>query len=109
MQILIKTSIYNYYALTIIICSKMEPILATCILFIFVAIPCHSQVYIVDGVNGKDTNTGQNIDDAFKTINRCAKELTNPGDECQIFGEFGYYDCDINCFTFVFLKINYSL
>ena len=40
--------------------------------------------YIVDAINGDDTNTGQNVDDAFKTINRCVQELKNAGDECQI-------------------------
>ena len=67
----------------------MEPLFTSCLLFIAIAIPCQSQVYIVDGINGKDENTGQNIDEPFKSINRCVKELKNPGDECQI--RTGYY------------------
>ena len=45
--------------------------------------------YIVDGTNGDDNNSGKDVDNAFKTIGKCAQFLTNPGDECQI--RAGYY------------------
>ena len=52
------------------------------------AATCHGAAeavkYIVDGTNGDDSNNGENVDSAFKTIARCAQSLTNPGDECQI-------------------------
>ena len=40
--------------------------------------------YIVDNVNGDDNNSGEDVDNAFKTIARCVESLQNPGDECQI-------------------------
>ena len=56
-----------------------------CLLFI----TTRSDGYIVDGVNGDDSNSGESVDDAFKTISRCVQSLSNPGDECQI--RAGYY------------------
>ena len=46
--------------------------------------PISLEGYIVDNVNGDDNNSGENVDNAFKTIGRCAQSLMNPGDECQI-------------------------
>ena len=45
--------------------------------------------YIVDTVNGNDVNSGETINDPFKTIARCVTALANPGDECLI--RAGYY------------------
>jgi hypothetical protein len=56
---------------------------------VIITILANSEGYVVDGVNGDDANSGGNVDEAFKTINRCAQELTNAGDECQI--RAGYY------------------
>ena len=40
--------------------------------------------FIVDGENGNDLNSGDNIHEAFATIGRCVEELKHPGDECLI-------------------------
>ena len=45
---------------------------------------CGAKIYIVDGNNGNDDNSGNDIDFPFKTIQHCVDSLTNPGDECQI-------------------------
>merc|ERR1711962_123156 len=45
------------------------------------------QHFIVDGTIGDDTNSGEDPDHPFKTIQRCVDELVlrnNPGDQCQI-------------------------
>ena len=40
--------------------------------------------FVVDGKNGNDLNSGENIHEAFATISRCVEELKYPGDECLI-------------------------
>ena len=40
--------------------------------------------YIVDSVNGNDSNDGETVTAPFKTIGRCVEALANPGDECLI-------------------------
>ena len=40
--------------------------------------------YIVDNVNGNDSNDGETVTAPFKTIGRCVEALANPGDECLI-------------------------
>ena len=49
----------------------------------------HANGYIVDGNNGNDNNSGEDVDNAFKTIARCVQSLSKPGDECQL--RAGYY------------------
>ena len=41
-------------------------------------------VYIVDGTNGHDENSGLTTTTAFKNIQHCVNQLVNPGDECKI-------------------------
>ena len=43
-----------------------------------------SEGYIVDGVNGNDSNDGETVTSPFQTIGRCVEALANPGDECLI-------------------------
>ncbi|XP_022802159.1 uncharacterized protein LOC111339709 [Stylophora pistillata] len=44
-----------------------------------------STIYYVDaGARGMDSNTGQTIDQPFRTIRRCVNALSSPGDECHI-------------------------
>ena len=50
--------------------------------------------YIVDTTNGNDNNSGETINDPFKTIARCVAALSNPGDECLI--RAGYYHEFVN-------------
>ena len=40
--------------------------------------------FVVDGKNGNDLNSGENIHEAFATIGKCVEELKHPGDECLI-------------------------
>ena len=40
--------------------------------------------YIVDSVNGNDSNDGETVTGPFKTIGRCVEALAIPGDECLI-------------------------
>ena len=40
--------------------------------------------YIVDSVNGNDSNDGETVTAPFQTIGRCVEALANPGDECLI-------------------------
>ena len=55
----------------------------------FVSSLHHTEGYIVDAVNGNDNNSGETINDPFKTIAKCVNALANPGDECLI--RAGYY------------------
>ena len=45
------------------------------IILCLILIANQSEGYIVDGVNGDDSNSGENVDDAFKTIARCVQSL----------------------------------
>ena len=57
---------------------------------------CKADVYIVDGVNGDDGNSGGDVNDAFKTVARCVQSLSKPGDECQIRAGFYHEAVTIN-------------
>ena len=46
--------------------------------------PFPSEGYIVDGINGNDSNDGETVTEPFQTIGRCIEALANPGDECLI-------------------------
>ena len=50
--------------------------------------------FIVDTINGNDNNSGETINDPFKTIARCVAALSDPGDECLI--RAGYYHEFVN-------------
>ena len=50
--------------------------------------------YIVDTINGNDNNSGETINDPFKTIAKCVHTLASPGDECLI--RAGYYHEFVN-------------
>ena len=55
---------------------------------------CDAEGYIIDTINGNDNNSGETINDPFKTIAKCVNTLTNPGDECLI--RAGYYHEVVN-------------
>ncbi|CAL4122148.1 unnamed protein product, partial [Meganyctiphanes norvegica] len=43
-----------------------------------------SSIFIADGTNGDDLNSGLHPGQAFRTIKQCVEHLSKPGDECQI-------------------------
>ena len=64
------------------------------IILCLILIANQSEGYIVDGVNGDDSNSGENVDDAFKTIARCVQSLRDQPIVLLIEGcKFAFKSC----------------
>ena len=62
----------------------MNGIVLVLVVMLLVPLCVDGTIYYVDDKRGSDSNGGQGLTNAFKTISTCISALTDPGDECHI-------------------------